>query len=154
MLNVSRNSVGPELCLDPRVCCPTLRQLNLSFNHITGFPYNLSQVMKNLEELSLEGYDTKCVSFSSVLLCFFSSTKCSYCSDWIVVIRPIAFFSSLVFLRNQISELSLPLSLAEMKVFDVSKNKLTVISDGFLSACTKLETFNASVNNLSKYISL
>ncbi|XP_060742144.1 leucine-rich repeat serine/threonine-protein kinase 2 isoform X1 [Tachysurus vachellii] len=110
MLNVSRNSVGPELCLDPRVCCPTLRQLNLSFNHITGFPYNLSQVMKNLEELSLEG--------------------------------------------NQISELSLPLSLAEMKVFDVSKNKLTVISDGFLTACTKLETFNASVNHLSSMLHL
>ncbi|XP_058264093.1 leucine-rich repeat serine/threonine-protein kinase 2 isoform X3 [Hemibagrus wyckioides] len=104
-LNVSRNSVGPELCLDPHVCCPSLRQLNLSFNHITVFPYSLSQVMENLEELSLEG--------------------------------------------NQISELSLPLCLAEMKVFDISKNKLTVISDGLLSACTKLETFNASVNHLS-----
>ncbi|XP_060770914.1 leucine-rich repeat serine/threonine-protein kinase 2 isoform X4 [Neoarius graeffei] len=110
MLNVSRNCVGPELCLDPHVCCPTLRQLNLSFNHITVFPYNLSQVMENLEDLSLEG--------------------------------------------NQISELSLPLCLAEMKVFDVSKNKLTKISDGLLSACTKLETFNASVNNLSCLLQL
>ncbi|KAB5565628.1 hypothetical protein PHYPO_G00243780 [Pangasianodon hypophthalmus] len=110
MLNVSRNCIGPELCLDPHVCCPTLHQLNLSYNHITVFPYNLSQVMKNLEELSLEG--------------------------------------------NQISELSLPVCLAEMKVFDVSKNKLTMISDGLLSACTKLETFNASVNHLSCLLQL
>ncbi|KAM9496194.1 leucine-rich repeat serine/threonine-protein kinase 2 isoform 1-T1 [Clarias gariepinus] len=110
MLNVSRNCVGPELCLNPRVCCPTLRQLNLSFNHITVFPYNLSQVMMYLEELSLEG--------------------------------------------NQLSELSLPLCLTEMKVFDVSKNRLTMISDDFLSACTKLETFNASVNCLSCLLQL
>ncbi|XP_053497678.1 leucine-rich repeat serine/threonine-protein kinase 2 isoform X1 [Ictalurus furcatus] len=110
MLNVSRNCVGPEICLDPHVCCPTLRQLNLSFNHITVFPYSLSQVMENLEELSLEG--------------------------------------------NQISELSLPLGLAEVKVFDISKNKLTTISDGLLSACTKLETFNASVNHLSCLLQL
>lgn len=55
-------------------------------------------------------------------------------------------------LRNQILELSLPLCLAELKVFDVSKNKLTMISDDLLSACTKLETFNASFNHLSKYI--
>lgn len=65
MLNVSRNCVGPELCLDPHVCCPTLRQLNLSFNHITVFPYNLSQAMKNLEELSLEGYEGKHASLTS-----------------------------------------------------------------------------------------
>uniref|UniRef100_A0AAR2L8X4 non-specific serine/threonine protein kinase n=1 Tax=Pygocentrus nattereri TaxID=42514 RepID=A0AAR2L8X4_PYGNA len=105
VLNVSRNCVGPVLSLEPRVHCPTLCQLNLSFNHITAFPYQLGQAMDNLEELSLEG--------------------------------------------NKISELSLPLCLAEMKVFDVSKNEVALISDDFFSGCFKLEIFNASINKLS-----
>ncbi|XP_062847682.1 leucine-rich repeat serine/threonine-protein kinase 2 [Trichomycterus rosablanca] len=105
MLNVSQNSVGPELCLDPYVCCPCLRQLNLSYNNITAFPYQLGKAMENLRELSLEG--------------------------------------------NQISELSLPLSLPELKVLDVSKNNLMMISDDVLSLCIKLETFSASNNKLS-----
>lgn len=56
MLNVSRNLIGPLLLLDPTVHCPTLRQLNLSFNQITIFPYQIGQAMNKLEELSLEGY--------------------------------------------------------------------------------------------------
>ncbi|XP_071389220.1 leucine-rich repeat serine/threonine-protein kinase 2 isoform X1 [Centroberyx affinis] len=55
MLNVSRNSVGPLLTLDPTVTCPSLRQLNLSFNKITTFPHQLGRAMERLEELSLEG---------------------------------------------------------------------------------------------------
>uniref|UniRef100_A0A667ZBU5 non-specific serine/threonine protein kinase n=1 Tax=Myripristis murdjan TaxID=586833 RepID=A0A667ZBU5_9TELE len=54
-LNVSRNSVGPLLTLDPTVICPSLRQLNLSFNKITTFPHQLGQAMDQLEELSMEG---------------------------------------------------------------------------------------------------
>ncbi|KAE8296736.1 Leucine-rich repeat serine/threonine-protein kinase 2 [Larimichthys crocea] len=38
-LNVSRNCVGPLLTFDPTVTCPSLRQLNLSFNKITMFPH-------------------------------------------------------------------------------------------------------------------
>ncbi|KAI4872170.1 hypothetical protein NFI96_031011 [Prochilodus magdalenae] len=104
-LNVSRNRVGPVLILEPHVRCPALRQLNLSFNHITAFPYQLGQAMDNLEELSLEG--------------------------------------------NQITELSVPLCLTKMKVFDVSKNEVAVTSNDFLFRCLKLETFNASINKLS-----
>lgn len=59
MLNVSRNCVGPLLTLDPAVTCPSLRQLNLSYNHITTFPHQLGRAMERLEELSLEGYDGK-----------------------------------------------------------------------------------------------
>ncbi|KAL0968631.1 hypothetical protein UPYG_G00269380 [Umbra pygmaea] len=55
MLNVSHNCVGPLLTLDPAVCCPSLKQLNLSFNHITAFPHQLGQTMERLEELFLEG---------------------------------------------------------------------------------------------------
>ncbi|XP_051547977.1 leucine-rich repeat serine/threonine-protein kinase 2-like [Myxocyprinus asiaticus] len=104
-LNVSRNSIGPLLLLDPSVRSPTLRQLNLSFNQITVFPFQLGQVMDKLEEVSLEG--------------------------------------------NQISELSLPLCLAELKVLDVSKNQVTTVSENFLTDCVKMETLNASFNKIS-----
>uniref|UniRef100_A0A8B9GY88 non-specific serine/threonine protein kinase n=1 Tax=Astyanax mexicanus TaxID=7994 RepID=A0A8B9GY88_ASTMX len=104
-LSVAQNCVGPVLFLKPHVRCPTLRQLNLSFNCLTAFPYQLGQAMENLEDLNLEG--------------------------------------------NQISELSLPLCLAEMKALDVSKNGVAMISDDFLSGCFKLETFSASNNKLS-----
>ncbi|XP_061109125.1 leucine-rich repeat serine/threonine-protein kinase 2 isoform X2 [Conger conger] len=55
MLNVSRNCVGPLLSLDPTARCPSLRQLNLAFNHVTVFPDQLTHVLSKLEELSFEG---------------------------------------------------------------------------------------------------
>uniref|UniRef100_A0A7N6AQ39 non-specific serine/threonine protein kinase n=1 Tax=Anabas testudineus TaxID=64144 RepID=A0A7N6AQ39_ANATE len=55
MLNVSRNCVGPLLTFDPLVTCPSLRQLNLSFNKITTFPYELGHAVDQLEELFMEG---------------------------------------------------------------------------------------------------
>ncbi|XP_053175451.1 leucine-rich repeat serine/threonine-protein kinase 2 [Scomber japonicus] len=55
MLNVSRNCVGPLLTFDPAVTCPSLRQLNLSFNKITTFPHELGRAMDQLEELFMEG---------------------------------------------------------------------------------------------------
>ncbi|XP_043980418.1 leucine-rich repeat serine/threonine-protein kinase 2 [Gambusia affinis] len=54
-LNVSRNCIGPVLTFDPTVTCPSLRQLNLSFNKITTFPYELGQTMGKLEELFMDG---------------------------------------------------------------------------------------------------
>ncbi|XP_044212078.1 leucine-rich repeat serine/threonine-protein kinase 2 isoform X1 [Thunnus albacares] len=54
-LNVSRNCVGPLLIFDPAVTCPSLRQLNLSFNKITTFPHELGRAMDQLEELFMEG---------------------------------------------------------------------------------------------------
>ncbi|KAJ8372595.1 hypothetical protein AAFF_G00281020 [Aldrovandia affinis] len=55
VLNISRNCVGPLLSLDPAARCPSLRQLNLAFNHITVFPDQLGQALNKLEELSFEG---------------------------------------------------------------------------------------------------
>ncbi|XP_027138547.1 leucine-rich repeat serine/threonine-protein kinase 2 [Larimichthys crocea] len=54
-LNVSRNCVGPLLTFDPTVTCPSLRQLNLSFNKITMFPHELGHAVDQLEELLMEG---------------------------------------------------------------------------------------------------
>ncbi|KAK5616671.1 hypothetical protein CRENBAI_001836 [Crenichthys baileyi] len=55
MLNVSRNLIGPVLSFDPAVTCPSLRQLNMSFNKISTFPYELGRTMEKLEELFMEG---------------------------------------------------------------------------------------------------
>uniref|UniRef100_A0A8C1W1W7 non-specific serine/threonine protein kinase n=1 Tax=Cyprinus carpio TaxID=7962 RepID=A0A8C1W1W7_CYPCA len=110
-LNVSRNCIGPLLLLDPTVRSPSLRQLNLSFNQITIFPFQLGQAMDRLEELSLEG--------------------------------------------NQISALSLPLCLTELKVLDISKNQVKIISDNFLTECSlshlplKITTVKLSQNNFT-----
>lgn len=54
-LNVSRNCVGPLVTLDPGASCPSLRQLNLSFNKITSFPEGLGRAVGQLEELLMEG---------------------------------------------------------------------------------------------------
>ncbi|KAL7403229.1 hypothetical protein ABVT39_026594 [Epinephelus coioides] len=105
MLNVSRNCVGPVLTFDPAVTCPSLRQLNLSFNKITTFPQELGRAMDQLEELFLEG--------------------------------------------NSITELCVPLCLPEIKLLDVSKNSVENISPDFLTGCPKLETFSASMNQIS-----
>nr|XP_023685998.1 leucine-rich repeat serine/threonine-protein kinase 2 isoform X1 [Paramormyrops kingsleyae] len=55
VLNVSRNCVGPQLCLPPAVRCPSMRHFNLSFNHIAVFPDLLGQSLEMLEDLLLEG---------------------------------------------------------------------------------------------------
>ncbi|KAM9753291.1 leucine-rich repeat serine/threonine-protein kinase 2 isoform 1-T1 [Menidia menidia] len=55
VLNVSKNCIGPELTFDPAVSCPSLKQLNLSFNKITAFPQKMGLTMEQLEELSMEG---------------------------------------------------------------------------------------------------
>ncbi|XP_077373311.1 leucine-rich repeat serine/threonine-protein kinase 2 isoform X2 [Festucalex cinctus] len=54
-LNVSRNCVGPRLDLDAAAACPSLRQLNLSFNKLTAFPRQLGRATEHLEELLMEG---------------------------------------------------------------------------------------------------
>ncbi|KAM5287998.1 LOW QUALITY PROTEIN: leucine-rich repeat serine/threonine-protein kinase 2 [Ctenodactylus gundi] len=54
-LDISRNDIGPSVVLDPVVRCPTLKQLNLSYNQLSSVPENLSNVVEKLEQLLLEG---------------------------------------------------------------------------------------------------
>ncbi|KAM5251671.1 leucine-rich repeat serine/threonine-protein kinase 2 isoform 1-T1 [Hipposideros larvatus] len=54
-LDISRNDIGPSVVLDPVVKCPTLKQLNLSYNQLTSVPENLGDVVEKLEQLILEG---------------------------------------------------------------------------------------------------
>ncbi|XP_045152323.1 leucine-rich repeat serine/threonine-protein kinase 2, partial [Echinops telfairi] len=54
-LDVSRNDIGPSIVLDPAVRCPTLKQLNLSYNQLSSVPEHLAAVAEKLEQLTLEG---------------------------------------------------------------------------------------------------
>ncbi|XP_039210433.1 leucine-rich repeat serine/threonine-protein kinase 2 isoform X2 [Crotalus tigris] len=54
-LDVSRNEIGPTLCFNPKVTCPTLKLLNLSYNQLSHIPRDLGDVLIKLEHLILEG---------------------------------------------------------------------------------------------------
>ncbi|XP_065410295.1 leucine-rich repeat serine/threonine-protein kinase 2 isoform X3 [Chrysemys picta bellii] len=54
-LDISRNDIGPSLALDPHTKCPTLKQLNLSYNQLSCIPKFLADIAENLEQLMLEG---------------------------------------------------------------------------------------------------
>jgi leucine-rich repeat kinase 2 len=54
-LDASRNDIGPTVVLDPAMKCPSLKQLNLSYNQLSSIPENLAQVVEKLEQLLLEG---------------------------------------------------------------------------------------------------
>ncbi|RMC10325.1 hypothetical protein DUI87_13127 [Hirundo rustica rustica] len=54
-LDISRNDIGPSFALDPCLRCPTLKQLNLSYNQLVCTPEFLTSVAENLEQLLLEG---------------------------------------------------------------------------------------------------
>ncbi|XP_075001871.1 leucine-rich repeat serine/threonine-protein kinase 2 [Calonectris borealis] len=54
-LDISRNDIGPSFALDPYLRCPTLKQLNLSYNQLVCTPEFLTNVAENLEQLLLEG---------------------------------------------------------------------------------------------------
>ncbi|OXB81040.1 UNVERIFIED_CONTAM: hypothetical protein H355_004960 [Colinus virginianus] len=61
-LDISRNDIGPSFALDPHLRCPTLKQLNLSYNQLMSIPEFLANVAENLEQLLLEGNKISCLS--------------------------------------------------------------------------------------------
>ncbi|KFV14589.1 Leucine-rich repeat serine/threonine-protein kinase 2, partial [Tauraco erythrolophus] len=66
-LDISRNDIGPSFALDPYLRCPTLKQLNLSYNQLVCIPEFLSNVAENLEQLLLEGNKISCLCSSICL---------------------------------------------------------------------------------------
>ncbi|CAB1322773.1 unnamed protein product [Coregonus sp. 'balchen'] len=130
MLNVSRNCVGPLLTLDPAVSCPSLRQLNLSFNHITTFPHQLGRVMERLEELSLEGmselWSPLCLPEMKLLDISKNSVE-SISRDFLSGCPKLENFSACT---NQLSSLShLPSKITTLKL---SHNSFTTIPQAIL----------------------
>ncbi|MEE6481226.1 hypothetical protein FKM82_012791 [Ascaphus truei] len=53
--DVSRNEIGPSLALNSSTKCPTLKQLNLSYNQLKCVPESIGNIAEKLEELILEG---------------------------------------------------------------------------------------------------
>ncbi|XP_065496601.1 leucine-rich repeat serine/threonine-protein kinase 2 [Caloenas nicobarica] len=60
-LDISRNDIGPSFALNPYFRCPTLKQLNLSYNQLVCIPEFLTNVAENLEQLLLEGNKISCL---------------------------------------------------------------------------------------------
>ncbi|XP_074683864.1 leucine-rich repeat serine/threonine-protein kinase 2 [Strix aluco] len=60
-LDISRNDIGPSFVLDPYLRCPSLKQLNLSYNQLVCTPEFLTNVAENLEQLLLEGNKISCL---------------------------------------------------------------------------------------------
>ncbi|XP_069485312.1 leucine-rich repeat serine/threonine-protein kinase 2 [Ambystoma mexicanum] len=54
-LDMSRNDIGPSLPFDRTMVCPSLKQLNLSYNQLTCIPEFLGDIVGKLQELILEG---------------------------------------------------------------------------------------------------
>ncbi|KAM8973231.1 leucine-rich repeat serine/threonine-protein kinase 2 isoform 2-T2 [Pelodytes ibericus] len=54
-LDISRNEIGPSLDLSSTTSCPSLKQLNLSYNQLLFFPETIVSVAEKLEDLILEG---------------------------------------------------------------------------------------------------
>ncbi|KAM4677991.1 LOW QUALITY PROTEIN: leucine-rich repeat serine/threonine-protein kinase 2-like [Discoglossus pictus] len=54
-LDISRNEIGPAIELNSITKCPTLKQLNPSYNQLKRFPESIGNVALKLEELILEG---------------------------------------------------------------------------------------------------
>ncbi|NXL00767.1 LRRK2 kinase, partial [Mesembrinibis cayennensis] len=103
-LDISRNDIGPSFALDPYLRCPTLKQLNLSYNQLVCIPEFLTNVAENLEQLLLEGNKILCL-----------------CS---------------------------PICLKDLKILNISKNNISSLAENVFMGCTKLEQFNARMNNL------
>uniref|UniRef100_A0A6Q2XV65 non-specific serine/threonine protein kinase n=1 Tax=Esox lucius TaxID=8010 RepID=A0A6Q2XV65_ESOLU len=148
MLNVSRNWVGPHLTLDAAVTCPSLKQLNLSFNHISTFPQQLGRVMERLEELCLDGNRMSELCSPLILpemklLDVSKNSLESISSDFLSGCPKLETFSACT---NQLSSLSdLPSKITTLKL---SHNQFTSIPEAILGL-PNLRSVDMRANDIS-----
>ncbi|XP_023285257.1 leucine-rich repeat serine/threonine-protein kinase 2 [Seriola lalandi dorsalis] len=147
-LNVSRNCVGPLLTFDPAVTCPSLRQLNLSFNEITAFPQELGRAMDQLEELFMEGNSITelCtpLCLPEIKLLDVSKNGVENISpDFLTSCPKLETFSASM---NKICSLShLPSKITTLKL---ANNSFTYVSEAILDL-TNLRSVDMRTNNIA-----
>ncbi|XP_057174788.1 leucine-rich repeat serine/threonine-protein kinase 2 isoform X4 [Ursus arctos] len=154
-----------------------LEKLELHQNALTSFPQQLCETLKCLTHLDL--HSNKFTSFPSYLLkmnCIAnldvsrndispsvvldSAVKCPTLKQFNLSYNQLSSFpenlgdvveklEQLILEGNKIPEICSPLSLKELKILNLSKNHITSLSEDFLEACPKVESFSARMNYLA-----
>ncbi|XP_077453017.1 leucine-rich repeat serine/threonine-protein kinase 2 [Stigmatopora argus] len=147
--NVSRNCVGPHLDLDAAASCPSLRQLNLSFNKLTTFPDQLGRAAEHLEELLMEGNSVAqlCTSPPNLpeikLLDVSKNALTEISPDFLTGCLKLEVFNAS---SNKISSLGkLPPKLTTLKL---ASNNFTAVSDAIL-CLSNLRSVDMRTNHIS-----
>ncbi|XP_039079502.1 leucine-rich repeat serine/threonine-protein kinase 2 isoform X2 [Hyaena hyaena] len=154
-----------------------LEKLELHQNALTSFPQQLCETLKCLTHLDL--HSNKFASFPSYLLkmnCIANldisrndispsvildpAVKCPTLKQFNLSYNQLSSFpenlgdvveklEQLILEGNKISGICSPLSLKELKILNLSKNHITSLSEGFLEACPKVESFSARMNYIA-----
>ncbi|XP_053572562.1 leucine-rich repeat serine/threonine-protein kinase 2 isoform X2 [Bombina bombina] len=156
-LELQQNS----LSLIPKSLCEALKcltYLDLRNNSFKSFPscvLEISSIItldisRNEIGPSLElNLITKCPSLKHLNLSY-NQLKCFPESIGDVAQK----LEELILEGNNISEISSPLCLPELKILNLNKNALSSLVSGFLNNCTKLETLTVMTNSLASVPSI
>ncbi|XP_023564370.1 leucine-rich repeat serine/threonine-protein kinase 2 [Octodon degus] len=149
-LDVSRNDIGPSMGVDGSVKCPTLRQLNLSYNQLSSVPETLPVVVERLEQLILEGLATMPFLPSSITSLKLSQNKFTCIPD---AILNLPHLRSLDMSSNDIEYLPSPANWKSLNLRELlfSYNQISVL-DLSEKACTwsRVEKLHLSHNKLKE----
>ncbi|KAK2506954.1 hypothetical protein MC885_015145, partial [Smutsia gigantea] len=154
-----------------------LEKLELHQNALTSFPQRLCEILKCLTHLDL--HSNKFTSFPPYLLkmnCIANLdvsrndigpsvvldpvVKCLTLKQFNLSYNQLSCFpenlgdvveklEQLTLEGNKIPGICSPLSLKELKILNLSKNHISSLSEDFLEACPKLESFSARMNFLA-----
>ncbi|KAM8978540.1 leucine-rich repeat serine/threonine-protein kinase 2 isoform X1 [Sarcophilus harrisii] len=132
-LDISRNDIGPSIILDPSIRCPTLKQLNLSYNQLYSVPEHLADVTENLEQLFLEGNKISEIHSPLCLkeLKFLNLSKnhiLSITEDFFEACRKLETFSA-----RMNSLVAVPFLPSSITILNLSQNKFTCIPEVILN---------------------
>ncbi|XP_066225062.1 leucine-rich repeat serine/threonine-protein kinase 2 isoform X1 [Saccopteryx leptura] len=169
------DALGQKCCLS--VHLEHLKKLELHQNGLRSFPQRLCETLKSLTHLDL--HSNKFTSFPSYLLKMNCITNLDVSRNDIepsVVLDPavkcltlrqfnlsynqlsslpenlgdvVEKLEQLILEGNKISGMCPPLSLKELKILNLSKNHISSLSEDFLKACPKVESFSARMNFLA-----
>ncbi|XP_036615467.1 leucine-rich repeat serine/threonine-protein kinase 2 [Trichosurus vulpecula] len=149
-LDLSRNDIGPSIILDPNIRCPTLKQLNLSYNQLSFVPEFLAYVIENLEHLLLEGnkiseiYLPLCLKELKILN-LSKNHILSITEDFFEACSKLEVFSARMNLLGAV-----PCLPSSITILNLSQNKFTCIPEVILSLphLRSLDFSNNEIHNL------